>query len=49
MDGEVAAHLHMGRDRTFSTASLTWHCLQTPNADPLGTLVGIVLFDRVVW
>ena len=41
---ECVAHLHMGRDRTFSTASLVWHCLHTPNADVLGTLVGIVSF-----
>jgi len=45
--GVSVAHLHMGRDRTFSTASLVWHCLHTPNADVLGTLVGIVSF--VVW
>lgn len=43
----IVAYLHMGRDRTFSTASCVWHCLQTPSADVLGTLVGIV--SLVVW
>jgi hypothetical protein len=27
---------------------LTWHCLQTPNADSLGTLVGMISLIQVV-